>query len=376
MRERLRPAEAFPPGVYVRKELEARGWTQGDLADILGRPVQTISDIINGKRGITPETATGLAAAFGTSAQLWMNLQTSFDLWNATAGKNTDDISRRAQLYELAPIHQMVKRGWIEGSSNTEVLQQRILDFFGISSLDEEPKLNYAARGPGGHQSDGPSPGVRAWLFRARHLARAISAKPFRGESVGKILEQLTPIRHSPEELRHVPRILADGGIRLVVIEPLPRTKIDGGCFWLDAESPVIVLSLRYDRVDWFWHTLMHELVHIERMDGEQWDDFSESDSRLGSQIERATEERAADYLVPTQELISFINRTRPLYSKAKIRRFAARMGVHPGIVVGQLQHRKEVAWSHDREMLVRVRDIVTDSALTDGWGHTLPVDM
>ena len=49
-------------------------------------------------------------------------------------------------------------------------------------------------------------------------------------------------------------------------------------------------------------------------------------------------------------------------------------LGVNPGIVVGQLQHREVIQWSHSREMLVKVRDIVTQSALTDGWGHRLPV--
>jgi HTH-type transcriptional regulator/antitoxin HigA len=50
---------------------------------------------------------------------------------------------------------------------------------------------------------------------------------------------------------------------------------------------------------------------------------------------------------------------------------FAAQIGVHPGIVVGQLQHLDEIPYSHNREMLVRIRDRVTNSAVTDGWGHT-----
>jgi len=374
----LRPAEAFPPGVYIKKELEARGWTQADLADVLGRPVQTVCDIINGKHGVTPDTATGLAAAFGTSAQVWMNLQTSFDLWRASTGRSADDISRRARLYELAPVGQMVKRGWIEGSDSIDVLEQRVRDFFAISRLEEEPTpLKYAARESSGHQAKEPSAAVRTWLFRAKRLALAVSVKPFRKNSLGKVFEALSGIRHSSDELRQVPRILAEGGIRLIIIEPLPRMKVDGGCFWSNDESPVIVLSLRYDRIDWFWHTLMHELVHIERRDGEQWDDFSEdAPPQARPDVERATDERAADCLVATKDLDDFIARTRPLYSKEKIRRFAMKLGVHPGIVVGQLQHRREIAWSHDREMLVKIRDILIDSALTDGWGHALPAGL
>ena len=68
------PAEVFPPGEFIREELEERGWTQEDFAAILGRSPRLVNEVIMGKRGITPETANGLSAAFGTSAQFWMNL--------------------------------------------------------------------------------------------------------------------------------------------------------------------------------------------------------------------------------------------------------------------------------------------------------------
>ena len=51
------PTEVFPPGEFIKEELEARGWTQTDLAAILGRPFQLVNDIITAKRTITPETA-------------------------------------------------------------------------------------------------------------------------------------------------------------------------------------------------------------------------------------------------------------------------------------------------------------------------------
>jgi addiction module HigA family antidote len=72
------PAEVFPPGEYIRDELEARGWTQVDLAFIIGRPLQTVNEIVAGRKAITPETARGLAEAFGTSAEVWMNLESVY----------------------------------------------------------------------------------------------------------------------------------------------------------------------------------------------------------------------------------------------------------------------------------------------------------
>ena len=75
-----KPAEIFPPGEYLHDELEARGWNQGEFAEIIGRPPRLISEIISGKRGITPETAQAIAAAFGTSAEFWLNLESAYQL--------------------------------------------------------------------------------------------------------------------------------------------------------------------------------------------------------------------------------------------------------------------------------------------------------
>jgi|SRR5579871_1366027 len=94
------PAEVFPPGDFIREELEARRWTQGDLAEVLGRPLSAINEIINGKKRITADTAKELAAAFGTSAQVWMNLENTYRL--ARAAPPDPAIARRAKELEAA----------------------------------------------------------------------------------------------------------------------------------------------------------------------------------------------------------------------------------------------------------------------------------
>ena len=73
-------AEVFPPGDYLRDELEARGWTQTEFAEIIGRPVAVVSEVINARRRVTPMTAKEIAAALGTSANLWMNLDAAYQL--------------------------------------------------------------------------------------------------------------------------------------------------------------------------------------------------------------------------------------------------------------------------------------------------------
>ena len=374
MAQRINP-EAFTPGEYIREELVERGWTQMDLAEILGRPPQVVNEIVAGKRSITPETARGLGDAFGTSAQVWMNLEASYQLSRVSA--KDDTVSRRALLYGKAPIKEMQRRGWIETTSNAEILETQVLGFFEISTLDQPIRFAHAAR----KSTDGSLTQAQlAWMFRARQLARALKVESkFSAGSFNSAVAHLSKLKRDLEEARHIPRVLSAAGIRFLIVEPLPHTKIDGVCFWLDADSPVIALSVRYDRIDWFWHTLMHEMAHVKNKDGMESPTLDTELVGVDAQpfedkgdAEKAADLFSVDFLVSQAKLDRFIARVHPLYSKLKISAFANSNEVHPGIVVGQLQHRKKIAYAHSRDLLVKVRNIIIACALTDGWGSTV----
>lgn len=375
------PAEVFPPGDFVREELEERGWTQADLAEILGRTVKTVNELITGKRAVTPDTAKRLAQAFDTSATLWMNLETAYRLHRTADDDPNRVVARKARLFTKAPLKEMIKRRWIESSENIDVLEKQLCDFFEIEDISDEPRWCFAARKSTSYAEVRPAQG--AWLFRARQLARMVQAKPYVQQSLEPLLSELKQLLQSAEEVRRVPPIMANYGIRLVILEPLPQTKIDGATFWLDKESPVIALSLRYDRINNFWHTLLHEIGHVSGFDGLTNDvrpldiDLVGENATVSAKLpesENKANQFAADFLVPRADIDDFIVRTKPLYSKVRIQNFAHRIRVHPGIVVGQLQHRDEIDWSHSTETLVPVREIVTGAALTDGWGHSAPI--
>lgn len=80
------PAEVFPPGDYLRDELEARNWTQGEFAEIIGRSPRFVNEIIAGKRGVTPATAKEIGAALGTSPIFWLRLAAAYQLGKGEPG--------------------------------------------------------------------------------------------------------------------------------------------------------------------------------------------------------------------------------------------------------------------------------------------------
>jgi HTH-type transcriptional regulator / antitoxin HigA len=165
-----------------------------------------------------------------------------------------------------------------------------------------------------------------------------------------------------------------------VIVETLSSAKIDGVCFWLDDASPVIGVSLRYDRIDNFWFVLRHEIEHVLQGHGKSaaiLDTELEGErAGTGSNVveeERIANKAAADFCVSIAQMDAFIARKAPLFSERDLRGFARILNVHPGIVAGQLQHRTE-RYQIFRSHLARIRNFVTSSAMVDGWGTVSPV--
>ncbi len=362
MTTNLIPAQVFPPGDFIREELEAREWTQGDLAEILGRPVQMVNEIITGKKAITPETAKELAAAFGTSAEYFLNLENAYRL--KLAKTDPKPVSERAQLYSRVPVREIVKRNWIPGSKDLGTLGQQICSFLGICDLGADPEWRFAFRRS--DVSEKVSYSHLAWLARCRQLAREQEVKVSQIDvsAIRDFAATLTRVHVDNTTLPTLTNELAGVGVRTVFLEQIKGTKIDGAAFWMD-EGPVVAISLRYDRIDSFWFTLLHELAHIvlhnnrSVLDVDIVRNDSDEEDDPKPPIEREADNQAHIWSVPQQQLNQFIAETQPYYSHAKITSFAREIGVHPGLVVGQLQHRAEIPWTHSRKFLVKVRHLL-----------------
>lgn len=86
----------YHPGYFVREELKTRGWSQSDLAWVIGCPAQSINLLVNEKKGISPCMAKSLGAALSVRPELFTKLQQSYELYRAK--KPCFEISKRAQL--------------------------------------------------------------------------------------------------------------------------------------------------------------------------------------------------------------------------------------------------------------------------------------
>lgn len=364
------------PGAFIKLELEARGWSQRDLAFILGQTEQQLNPLLSGKRAITPDMARLLGDAFDTSPQFFLNLQGQYDLQNA---KEPDPaVKTRAELQAVFPVRDMIRRGWIQDGESS-LLQLQMNRFFEVGNDEGPSQIAFAAKRT--HYNETP-PHQLAWVFRVRQLAKQLSVAEFSSDKLRSELVKLRSLMVDPEAASAVPNLLAKCGVRFVIVEVLPNAKIDGVCTWLDDNSPVIGMSTLYDRLDNFWFVLRHEIEHVLQGHGKSSigmidhlssDAFSEKNSEADE--ERIANVAAADFCVPPAKMDSFYARKYPYFSERDVIGFASLMAVHPGVVVGQLQKRMK-RYDYLRKYQVPVRRYIVTAAVADGWGHTVEAQL
>lgn len=363
------------PGEFIRDELEARGWSQRDLAYILGTTEQAVNVIVSGKRGISPEMAKALGQAFDVSPEYFASLQQMYEMANARAPD--PGISRRAALQNVYPVREMIKRGWLE-DTEIDLLELQIMRFFGKNNLEEVPYLAHAAKKADYNETTYTQ---LAWLFRCRQIASEMVTPEYLERKLRAFVSDMPRLMVDSEEIRHIPRILGECGVRYVVVETLPKANIDGVCFWLDDLSPVIGMTTQHDRIDNFWFVLRHEIEHVLNNDGrgelraETVDIDLEEETDNLPPYEIAANKAASECCVPSEQLESFYVRKFPFISERDTLAFAKRVQRHPGIIVGRLQ-RKMSRYDWLAKYKVKVRRVLIGAANVDGWGVAAPISL
>lgn len=368
------------PGQLIQELLDARGWTKRVLSVVLSHDESTIGKVISGKRAVDAHLALALGEVFQVEPERFLDLQRAFDLAQARlVAKPDPKRATRAHLFGGLPVAEMIKRRWLDAEDVRDVVsvERALAKFFGVETVDEIEVLPHAAKKT---NVFGQATSVQiAWLYRVRQVAAGLLTGRFSVGAAQDAARRLRSLLNAPEEARKVPRILAEAGIRFVIVESLPSAKIDGVCMWLNDSAPVVGLSMRHDRIDNFWFVLRHELEHVIRVHGQ-------SEAMLDTDIEaqgggealpdeeRVANEAAAEFCVPQDALAKFIARKSPYFAERDIIGFARTLQVHPGLVAGQLQ-RKTNRYDRFRTHQVKIRSIVAPGSTVDGWGDVAPLD-
>jgi HTH-type transcriptional regulator/antitoxin HigA len=235
------------------------------------------------------------------------------------------------------PFKEMAKRGWISLSKkifNAEEVMADFLKPIGGASLKAvmwRRSLHSREEEKGSNKYE-----LMTWVAKVMILAEEIKVKTYDKKAITKeYLRDLAKLSRFANGPLLAKEMLEQNGIKLIFLERLSKTKVDGGCFLDRQGHPVIGMTLRYDRLDNFWHTLLHEMAHVyKHLDGEN--QFIDNLDSLNSDdpFEKEADDLASEALIPEASWKKRDN----LRSSVAIEVFAKQLNIHPAIVAGRIR--------------------------------------
>lgn len=348
------PDWALHPGEHLEEYLEERNWSQAEFARLSGMSTKLVSEIISGKNPVTPETALKLERVLGLKAYIWTGLQSDWDLHQARRDPKQISESDREWIGRQ-PVAELKRCGVVDRDGDEFDILHDLTAFFRIGTPSA-----YAARvssvavhhRKGGEKGEVRDEYVFAWLMLGEWKARMMNLPTYNRE---KFIQAVHLIRELTVEGARVfepemKRLCGEAGVALIFEPGFPKTKLFGSARWVDGTKPVIQMSLRMKSNDHFWWTFFHECGHVILHEGQ---DFADDSSGVGNDVESEANAFAEQVLIGSERLDRFAA-MRPS-SKAQVRRFARDVGVHPGIIVGMLQHRNIVPYRFMNDLKTKI---------------------
>ena len=343
-REDIRSDLAVPPGLFLEEVLEDLGMSQAELARRMGRPPQAINEIIKGTKALTPETALQLEQVVGVGAHIWLGLESEYRLVLAEQ-EEVERIEAESALLDAFPYKQMVEVGCVVGVRKAADKVRELRRFFGVASLQQIGKV--PVYGPafrvGAADKDKSSYGLAAWLHCGYLQSKDVETAPFDPDRLRASIPALRALTNQPAGIvvGELQRILAECGVVFALFPHFPRTYAQGATFWVEPKKKaLLLLSNRGKWADIVWFSFFHELGHILLHGNAAFVDLDRSVGERGPE-EAEADAFAAGALLDLASYQDFV--LAGGLSDASVVAFAAEHGIHPGIVVGRLQHDKLV---------------------------------
>lgn len=350
------PSYAVHPGEFIDELLETIGMKQAELAIRLGITTKHLSNLINGKASLTVETAYSLEKVFNDHpAKYWLKLQSNYDLVSKQLHlelQYQENKSEYDMWFNQFDYHSLVKMGYLterdcRGTTSAKI--SNLLDFFGCTSIDSWNNL-YCSDLPAACRISGSSTAkignTAAWLRTGQLLLNRESSefpdynKALFKNNLLKIRELTLDTSNGFSEIMR--NLCAEAGVRLLFLREVPHSAICGAAYWInDSKTPCIQMSLRFKKNDHFWFTFYHEAAHILKEHKKTV--YLDGDTVEANEIETEANKISGDILIPPVSYKAFLTRNR--FYQSDIITFAKKINIHPGIVVGRLQHDQKIKW-------------------------------
>jgi len=200
-----------------------------------------------------------------------------------------------------------------------------------------------------------------AWARQVENLAKQQTVSQFDLNQLKAAIHNILRLSENAEDVKRVPEMLLSLGGHFLIVPHLSKTYLDGAAFYL-GEHPVIALTMRYDRIDAFWFTLMYEFGHhiVARHQGSYLDVLG---NLAITDEESEANQLAANWLINPLALQEFVVKHQPQFSRKEIEQFAHSQKRYLGIILGRLHNDQLVPHKNLRALLAKVSSFqkVTD---------------
>ncbi|AFU68151.1 addiction module antidote transcriptional regulator, HigA family [Psychroflexus torquis ATCC 700755] len=266
----LTPVQATHPGVLIKDELDAiPDLNQRILAKELDVQPSFLNEIIKGKRPVTADIAILLEKILGISADYWMKFQSQYEIDKARVKQKNIKKVRNIELWsiikEYVPVRYFKKHKYLNDDIESDI--KTIKNIYEVETIDSlvtsfsKDKFAYYRKSD---KLKIDEKNMFAWSSLAQYEAKNQKTNTFNFDNLNQLCINLNNIFYensgTPEKVKAV---LNQFGIKMLLIDKLEKTPIDGFSFWSE-KNPSIALTLRYNRIDNFAFTILHEIGHID----------------------------------------------------------------------------------------------------------------
>ncbi len=338
------PDWVSPPGETITDLLEEKDWTQLELAGRLGYTTKHLNQLIKGKAALTEDAALRLERVLGSTANFWLNREAKYREHLARIEAQVLHQKSITWLDKL-PLNELKKAGVIPNGRITvqakPELVELLLRFFGVASPEQwqdhyETGMQVAFRRTRETQSDMGA--ISSWLRLGEIEAEKLDSANYHRSKFEKALHRIRELTVQPPEIfePEMRRLCHEAGVLFVMVPAIPKAHVSGVARWLNPHKPLIQLSLYGKTNDKFWFTFFHEAAHILlHADGKKAIYLDDLNTDCKDPQEEQANRWAREFLVPA----TYHDRLPELRSKEAVKCFAEEIGIHPGIIVGRLQH-------------------------------------
>lgn len=338
------PGTVSPPGATLADLIEERGIPQAELARRMGRPINAVNEMVLGAKEITEDTALELERVLGTPAHFWLAREARYREYLARQ-RDAGRAGNRLEWLDKLPLKQLQETGHLPHGRLTPTFKASLIEpalqFFGVASPEgwqEQYGRVQAAfrRANPAKQTDNAA--ITAWLRLGEIAASTAELPAFSADKLNASIAAMRKLStRPPSEIgTGLKTLCAGAGVVLLFVPAFPGTHVSGVARWL-GDRPLIQLSLLGKWNDVFWFSFFHEIAHILKHPKRAvFLDDASSGSAAQSKEENEADQFSADVLISPadRQRLGRINLTT-----AAIGAFAGEIQVHPGIVVGCLQH-------------------------------------